>query len=110
MFNFSSKFEQYHPKNDITKDTLFDKNNGNKYVIDKTRTIITAYNKKGRIIWKTNPYEDSFLPVYRYKKTYIVSFKFVKRDKKEVIFIVYHNTVFGYLLKSNGKFYKNGND
>jgi hypothetical protein len=95
---------------EIKCDTLLDKQSENKYIIDKDRKTITAIDKKRNILWKTNPYKDSFLDEYRVKNPFIIKFKFLIINNKEVIYITYNNSVFGFILKTNGKFYWEGRD
>lgn len=106
---FELNFEKFQ-NTTVKIDTLYDKSNGNIYFIDKSRTVITASDKNGKIIWKTNPYKDAFLPKYRYVRTYIVYFELGNKENKEVIFISYHNSMSGFLVKATGKFYWTGND
>lgn len=95
---------------EIKCDTLLDKQSENQYIIDKDRKTITAIDKKRNILWKTNPYKDSFLDEYRVKNPFIIKFKFIIINNKEVIYITYNNSVFGFILKTNGKFYWEGRD
>ncbi len=97
----------------ILKDTLFDKYNGNIYVLDKKRIFITAYDKNGKVIWRTDPVKDAFIRKYRTDRPIIVSFEFGTESvnqKSEAIWIRYNNSQFGYLLKKNGKFRCQGQD
>lgn len=102
------------PKKINIKHTLIDKTNGNYYVLDKTRTMVSAYNKQNKLLWRTNPFKDSFLPIYRTTRPVIDFFKLTKgkyiNRNEEVIWIVFNSSQGGYLLKSNGKFYFLGND
>ncbi|MES2382147.1 MAG: hypothetical protein V4538_13965 [Bacteroidota bacterium] len=104
--------------NPVLRDTLYDKQNGNIYVLDKNRIFITAYDKEKKLLWKTDPALDSFLPQYQMEQFELkrpiikyFSLQELKDDKRmEVIWIVFNNTQFGYLLKNNGKFYWLGQD
>jgi hypothetical protein len=100
-------------KERIVHDTLVDKCNGNKFVLNKNRVSISALDSVGKILWESSPAEDSKLKEYRTKRRRIVQFCFdtlQTADKLEVIRIVYSNTQFGYLLKSSGKFIFLGQD
>lgn len=95
------------------KDTLYDKQNGNIYVLDKNRIYVSAFNKKGQLLWKTDPALDSFLPYYRHKRPVIIYFEFNKAEwsrGQEVIGIIFSNSQLGYLKKNNGRFYWQGQD
>ena len=100
-------------KDRILKDTLIDNLTGAKYIIDKERIYITAIDKNGKQIWKTDPVVDANLEEYRVKRPVIIYFVF-DRDKsdnnKEVIAIAYNNSQFGYLNKLTGKFDFTGQD
>jgi hypothetical protein len=100
-------------KDRILKDTLIDNFTGVKYIIDKDRIYITAIDKNGKQLWKTNPVVDAKLEEYRVKRPVIVYFVFDKdkTDKnKQVISIAYNNSQFGYLNKLTGKFDFAGQD
>lgn len=104
--------------NPVLKDTLYDKQNGNIYVLDKNRIFITAYDKEKKLLWKTDPALDSFLPQYQMEQFELkrpiikyFSLQQLKYDNRmEVIWIVFNNNQFGYLLKNTGKFYWLGQD
>ena len=55
----------YLVKDNIKRGTLIDNAAGVKFVIDKSRTRITAIDKNGKQIWKTNPATDNKLEKYR---------------------------------------------
>ncbi len=100
-------------RNPILKDTLYDKENGNIYVLDKNKIFVTAYDKNGKVIWRTDPVKDAFIRKYRTDRPIIVSFEFGTESvnqKSEAIWIRYNNSQFGYLLKKNGKFRCQGQD
>ncbi len=78
MFLCNFKSENHHKHNSVNDTTIFYKNNGNKYILDKTRTIIKAIDKNGKLLWKTNPYKDSFLEAYRVNNPIIKMFAFGK--------------------------------
>jgi len=85
---------------------------GVKFVIDKSRTRITAIDKNGKQIWKTNPATDNKLEKYRVDKPTIVYFEFGNdyTGKNQVIHIAYNNSQAGYLDKKTGHFYFQGQD
>lgn len=100
-------------KDRIKIDTLTDKQNGNRFIIDKQRIYITAIDKNGKLLWKTDPAVDNNLEKYRTDRPTIVYFAFGSnrtKSKKEVICLSYSNTQFGYLDKENGKFTFQGQD
>jgi len=106
-------FSHYIEKDHIEKDTLADKNTGYKFIIDKERIYITAIDNTGKVIWRTDPVIDNKIEKYRVKRPVIVFFAFGPertKEKREVIFISYNNSQFGYLDKTSGKFSFEGQD
>lgn len=100
-------------KNRIKNFTLIDSISGTKFMLDSTQIYVTAIDKNGKQLWRTDPWKDNQLMEYRVKRPIIVLFNFAKNewtDKKEVIWIVYNNTQFGMIKKSNGKFTWLGQD
>jgi len=96
----------------IKKDTLIDTIFGVKFIVDKERIYITAIDKSGKQLWKTDPAVDSKLEEYRVKRPTIVYFKLVsdKSGKKIAVEIAYNNSQFGYLDEKSGKFTFVGQD
>lgn len=93
----------------VLKDSL----TGNIFLLDSTHINIYAFNTKGDTLWKTDPWKDNKLEVYRVKRPVIVDFDFATNkwtDNKEVIWIVYNNTQFGTINKEVGKFRWMGQD
>jgi hypothetical protein len=98
---------------------LTDSLTNNYFVMDSTHVYVTAFEKSGTVLWKTDPYMDSKIPEYRTKRPKIVNFIFgespdylsneIKKGTK-VIWIRYNNTGFGFLNIQNGKFYHCGQD
>jgi hypothetical protein len=104
-------------------DTLVDKLNSIKYILDSTRIFITAMNSAGKELWKTDPWKDNNLEAYRVKRPIIARFSFgeypnydekqrrkAKVKPTEVIWISYNNTQFGIIDKSTRKFTWFGQD
>lgn len=89
--------------NQVKIDTLIDTVTGRKFILDKERVHITAINKRGRVIWCTDPVIDNKIKPYRDERPIIVYFAFVEKNKN-VISIGYSNSMFGVLNKKNGKF------
>jgi hypothetical protein len=102
----------YTERDKIKADTLIDKKSGNRFFVDKERIYITAVDNKGNILWRTDPVIDNKIREYRTKRPTLVYFALGKDwDKsKEVIWISYSNTQFGYLDKTNGHFTFEGQD
>jgi hypothetical protein len=96
----------------IKKDTLTDTINNIKFIVDKERIYITAIDKSGKQLWKTDPAVDSKLEEYRVKRPTIVYFKLVldKSGKNIAIEIAYNNSQSGYLDEKSGKFTFIGQD
>ncbi len=99
----------YTLSDNIKKDTLTD-NQGNHYVIDKSRIYVTAFDSKYKQIWKTDPYKDNGIPEYRVARPTIVMFKLAEYEGKEQLCIKYSNTQFGTLSKEAGKYQWLGQD
>jgi hypothetical protein len=103
----------YTEKDKIKIDTLLDKKNGDIFIIDKQRIFIKSIDKNGKLLWKTDPTVDNKLEKYRTDRPTIVYFSFgdyQTKSKKEVIWLTYNNTQFGYLDKADGKFNFQGQD
>ena len=100
----------YTEKDQIKRDTLVDKQDGTKFIIDRKRIFITAIDKNGKQLWKTDPATDNKLEEYRTKRPTIVYFEFSNELKKQVILISYNNSQAGYIDKQTGKFYFQGQD
>ena len=100
-------------KNNLKNYTLVDSISGTMFVLDSTQIYVTAIDKGGKELWRTDPWKDNKLEEYRVKRPKIILFNFANNkwtDNKEVIWIVYNNTQFGILDKSNGKFTWFGQD
>ena len=75
---------------------------GNRFILDSTRIMVTALNPEGKHLWKTDAWKNNHLEVYRVERPVISHFAFGKDDsakKKEVIWLTYNNTQFGFLDK-----------
>jgi len=100
------------------KVTLTDSSTNNSFVLDSTHVYITAYNKTGGILWKTDPWKDNKIEVYRTNRPIIVDMVFgaapgyPDKSKKgeKVIWIEYINTQFGFIHLKTGEFYFMGQD
>ena len=92
--------------------TLIDSKTGVKFILDKSHTYITAVDKNGKQLWKTDPARDNKLEKYRVDKPTIAYFDFGmdKTGKIQVIHIAYDNSQFGYIDKKTGHFYFEGQD
>lgn len=97
---------------------LVDSSTNNAFVLDSTHVYITAYNKTGGVLWKTDPWKDNKIEVYRTNRPIIVDMMFgadpgyFDKSKKgeKVIWIRYINTQFGFIDLKTGKFYFEGQD
>jgi len=93
---------------------IIDPGTKNYYVLDAPHIYITAYDKNGKKLWKTDPYMDGQMGEYRTKRPIIVDFKFVTESfsstKVETISIVYDNTEFGYVNLNTGRYSSMGRD
>jgi hypothetical protein len=102
----------YIEKSHIKKDTLIDNKTGIKFILDKNRIYITAINKNGKQLWKTDPAIDNKLEEYRVKRPIIVYFVFgdSRTGKNALINISYNNSQSGYIDKKTGQFHFAGQD
>jgi hypothetical protein len=77
-----------------------------RFMLDSTKTIITAINKNGKILWTTNPQKDNRIKFLLGSQN-IVYLYFLLADDPEYkgqIVIVYQNTLTGIINKKTGKF------
>jgi hypothetical protein len=89
-----------------------------KFVLDTSHVYIAAYNAAGDSIWKTDPWKDNKIEVYRTTRPIIVDMVFGKNpgypDKtkkgEKVIWIRYINTQFGFIDLKTGAYYFSGQD
>ena len=99
--------------NNIKNFTLIDTISETKFILDTTQIYVTAIDKNGNQLWRTDPCKDNNIREYRVKRPIIILFRFANNewtDNKEVIWIVYNNTQFGIIDKSTGKFTWFGQD
>jgi hypothetical protein len=98
---------------------LVDSLTNNYYIMDSTHIYITAYNKSGKVLWKTDPYKDNSIGEYRTKRPVIVHYGFGEshnffsdkiKEGSKVIWITYNNTQFGFIDLKSGKYYWCGQD
>lgn len=99
---------------------IVDEKSEMKFSIDSTEIYVSAYNKDGKLIWKTDPWIDNKLRVYRHNRPVIVEFMFDKipssstskkwYPNKDVIWIRYSNSQMGWLDKLTGEFDYFGQD
>lgn len=104
----------FSSKNEVK---ILDSATNNYYILDSSRIYITAYNKDGQKLWKTDPYKDSKIEEYRVTRPEIVNFNFItshwcygKEKSKKSIWINYNNTQAGYIDLNSGKFHFCGQD
>jgi glucose dehydrogenase len=93
--------------------TLTDIATGNRFLLDSTRIVVTALNPQGKQLWRTDAWKDNHLEAYRVTRPVISYFAFGKDDsakRKEVIWLTYNNTQFGFLDKKTGAFTWLGQD
>jgi hypothetical protein len=95
-------------------DSLTDNSSGLKFYLDMSMIYISAVDKHGKLLWKTDPWKDNNLMPYRAKRPRISYFKLINNKKaknnEEVIGIGYNNSQFGFLDKLTGKFTFEGQD
>jgi hypothetical protein len=98
--------------------TIIDSASGVLFSLDSAHIMISAQDSTGKILWKTDPWKDNHIQVYRTNRPLIVDFKFAKTNfdynnvpkGTKVLWIVYINTQFGYLDLATGKFTWLGQD
>jgi hypothetical protein len=93
---------------------LVDSLTKNYFILDANHVYITAFDKTGKKLWKTDPYKDSNMGEYRTNRPIVVNFTFESDNwcsgKTKVIAITYDNTEFGYLDIKTGKYFSCGRD
>jgi len=96
--------------------TLKDSVSNYTFVLDSSHIYVTAYDSSGNQIWKTDPYLDNHIPVYRTNRPIIVDIrlgKSINNDPKKIysfVWIRYSNTQFGKLDFKTGKYWWGGQD
>ncbi|UOQ53121.1 hypothetical protein [Hymenobacter cellulosivorans] len=99
--------------------TLVDEESGTRFLLDSSRVFITAIDKNGKKLWRTDPYTAAKVEAYRVKRPEIVYFSLSKaqhnespafRKGDEVTSVGYNNTVFGLISKETGIFFYLGQD
>jgi hypothetical protein len=93
---------------------LVDSVTKNYFILDANHIYITAFDRTGKKLWKTDPYKDSNMGEYRTKRPLIVNFEFSSDNwcsgNTKVIWINYNNTQAGYIDLKTGKFSFCGQD
>jgi hypothetical protein len=86
---------------------LIDSISGNVFLLDTTHITISAFAKNGTIVWKTDPWKDSNLAIYRTARPVIVYFALGRTDEcswcktpidARVLWIEYDNGQIGFLV------------
>jgi hypothetical protein len=93
--------------------TLSDDSTKTLFILDTSQVFIIALDSMGRQLWRTDPWKDNHIEMYRIQRPVIVKFFFANNEwtnNKEAIWIVYNNTQFGIVEKANGKFTWFGQD
>jgi hypothetical protein len=99
--------------------TRTDSASGNTFVLDSAHIIVSAYDKNGNVLWKTDPWKDNKIETYRTARPVIVDFRILPLDNRysnrlpdgtTVLWIVYINTQFGFLDLKSGNFIFCGQD
>jgi hypothetical protein len=110
MYTYHSAFEL---ANHLKILELFDPGTKTKFILDSVQIHISAVDSNGNKIWTTDPHRDGALERYRFDRPIIVEFYFANSKRtgnKEVIWIIYNNTQFGFVDKKTGKFTWLGQD
>jgi hypothetical protein len=85
-----------------------DHKNHLQFVLDTSHIYIEAIDENGNRLWKTDPWTDAKLPVYRFiKRPKILTFCLCndsRTNNKDEIGITYQNSQFGYVDLKTGKF------
>jgi hypothetical protein len=76
--------------------------------LDSKHIVVTAFDKEGKILWKTNPYKDNKIEENGARKIEIIHFDFTVirslSGKIKFIQIGYNNGNYGFLELKTGKF------
>lgn len=98
----------HNPACIVKKRVLKDSATKTKFILDKDQIYVTAVDSNGKQLWKTDPWKDNKVMVYRIKRPIIITFTLTKdpawTKNVEVIWIGYDNSQFGALDKQTGKF------
>jgi hypothetical protein len=98
--------------------TIIDSASGGTFYLDSAHIMVTAQDKAGKLLWKTDPWKDNKIAVYRTNRPVIVDFNIQNLYQNfgavpkgtRVLWIVYINTQFGFLDLATGKFSWLGQD
>lgn len=99
--------------------SLTDSTSGNIFTLDSAHIIISAHDSNGKLLWKSDPWKDYKIEIYRTDRPVIVDCGFGQTNKyfpdeipdgAIVLWIKYINTQFGFLDLKTGKFYFCGQD
>jgi hypothetical protein len=97
----------YNMRTDGAPRILADSDTGIHYILDSAHIYIEAIDLHGKTIWKTDPWKDNKLPLYRISRPRIASFGIGKaywtHNNREIL-ITYNNTQTGYLDLRTGRF------
>jgi hypothetical protein len=113
MITQDSEIERLSKVSYVKEYTLIDQEFKMKFLLDSQRIHIDAYDSLNRLVWRTDPWLDNELMMYRLKRPRIIYFAFANEERtgnKEVIWIEYNTTQFGILDKETGKFTSFGQD
>ena len=92
---------------------LIDSISGIIFLLDTTHITISAFDKNGTIVWKTDPWKHSNLAIYRTTRPVIAYFALGRTDEcswckipidASVLWIEYDNSQIGFLDLKSGKF------
>jgi hypothetical protein len=97
---------------------LKDSSSARTFILDTSHIFIVALNSQRDTVWKTDPWKDNKLEVYRTKRPRVVDMTigsnegWISSDKKpeNVLWIRYNNTQFGFISLTTGKFHFSGQD
>ncbi len=113
LFSLTSKIYGQNKNSSINRsqlilfNTLTDSIIGRKYVLQPSKLIITAYDKTGLPLWKTNLRHSLGLSSWQSDRVEVVRFEFtsdLKSRQIDAILVSFSNRQFGYLNKWTGEF------
>jgi hypothetical protein len=90
------------------KTKLIDTLTNDYFTLDSKHVVVTAFDKEGKILWKTNPYKDNKIEENGAGKIEIIHFDFTVirslSGKVKFIQIGYNNGNYGFLELKTGTF------
>jgi hypothetical protein len=88
---------------------LYETNSGTLFYVESDGRHISAFGSNGKVLWTRNPFVDSGLQPYRYKKPVISRIEF-QSAPPQFLRVIFNSTQFGNLDPKTGDFDFRGQD